>query len=753
MAVNGTITTAGAAYLSQRISAMANVTIDHFVMANVPGIDETTEADPNFVLAEEYIVATAPVYRLAHNGENSVVYSMVLDGEEGDYDFNWYGLVTNTGVVLAFANIPQVAKRASVGQVINRNFILPFTAAKALTGADIPSESWQFDFTETIAEVTVSLLGPRYVYTGGTYTYQFTDWDDFSTYSVFSDVGVVTLGNAEMTLDIPSNTTAEECLVTVIRNGSARVLTIRVGDPVVAQPTLIAPVDGAPNIAETPTLTMSPFKTFPPDTDTQLSADWELYDANDNLVLSSYDDTVSLSAFTIPEGVLTEGGYGYKWRGRQNGQVLGNSEWSELSIFTTKDQFAYNSAPTLIAPLSGSTDIALQPMLTISGYSVTPAGFDAVDAVQFQLYSDSGLENLVWDSGVLTSGFTSVQVGVELAIGQEYYWVARHRGSSIGWTGFSVPWSFVTREAELPQGVFSADLYFGNLSGVQINNGIDFAGKDGMLWIKQRDNPNAHALYDTIRGPLYRLRTPGASAHAGVVGGLESFNADGFTLGGNVGETNQNGVKHVAWSFRKAVGFFDVFEFEGDGATDRALSHGLGKEVGAYIVKRIDGASDFWLWHRAVSKKDSGGYRGLKLNDAAGLSTYYLGDSDPTNTELFVSGDSNVLGARYIVYVFAHDPSPSGIIQCGGGGAYQRQDLGWRPQFIFQAGTNGSNGDRQLIDDARGIGPSGEAILMANQTGYETTDQDAILEVDGTGFKPNAGGPTIFIAIREPIPV
>lgn len=344
MAVNGTITTAGAAYLSQRISAMATVTIDHFVMANVPGIDETTEADQHFVLAEEDIVATAPVYRLAHNGENSVVYSMVLDGNAGDYDFNWYGLVTNTGVILAFAHIPPVAKRANVGQVINRNFILPFTAAKALTGADIPSESWQFDFTESIAEVTVSLLGPKFVYKGDTYNYTFTDWDNFSTYSVSSSVGSVLLGVGELTLDIPEEVTDEECLMTIIRNGSTRIIPIRIGDPIVAAPTLIAPIDGADSIRWAPELVVSPFKTFPAGADVQASADWELYDANETLVFSSYDNQTGLSSIQLPDGILDYGGYGYNWRVRHNGVELGDGEWSELFGFVTGDELVPGGA-------------------------------------------------------------------------------------------------------------------------------------------------------------------------------------------------------------------------------------------------------------------------------------------------------------------------------------------------------------------------------------------------------------------------
>lgn len=335
----GTITRAGAAYLSTRISQMAKVNVVNFVLANVPGVDETTPADWDFELLPEHIVSEQPVYRLSHTGENAVVYSLVLDSKVGDFDFNWYGLVTDTGEVMAFAHIPLVSKRANVGQIINRNFIVPFTAAKALTGAEIPAESWQFDFTDTIAEVTVSLQGPTYLYSGDSYTYTINDWDVFSTYSVAANIGTATLGNAQLTLEIPEGTPEGECLLTVIRNGSTRIIPIRIGDPIVAKPVLIAPVNGAPNIVERPTLTMSPFKTLPANVDTHYSSDWELYDANDNLIHSSYDDKTNKVAWKLPEGVLTEGGYGYKWRGRQNGTLLGDSEWSDFFTFTTVDVF------------------------------------------------------------------------------------------------------------------------------------------------------------------------------------------------------------------------------------------------------------------------------------------------------------------------------------------------------------------------------------------------------------------------------
>ncbi|WP_417552091.1 phage tail protein [Marinomonas fungiae] len=335
----GTITRVGAAYLSTRISQMAKVNVTHFVLANVPGVDETTEADWDFELAAEYVVSEQPIYRLSHTGESSVVYSMVMDSKVGDFDFNWYGLVTDTGEVMAFAHIPMVSKRSNVGQIINRNFLLPFTAAKALTGAEIPAESWQFDFTDTIAEVTVSLSGPRSIYAGDSYTYTFTDWDDFSDYSASVDVGTATLGRATLNVSIPSNTTAEQCLITLIRNGSTRIIPIRIGDPIVAPPTLISPVNNAPNIVEQPTLTASSFKTFPSNVDSHVSTDWELYDANNNLVYSSYNNTTNKTSLKLGVGVLRDGGRGYKWRVRYKGASLGLSEWSGYYSFTTTDVF------------------------------------------------------------------------------------------------------------------------------------------------------------------------------------------------------------------------------------------------------------------------------------------------------------------------------------------------------------------------------------------------------------------------------
>ena len=48
--------------------------------------------------------------------------------------------------------------------------------------------------------------------------------------------------------------------------------------------------------------------------------------------------------------------------------------------------------------------------------------------------------------------------------------------------------------------VFSNYLYKGNQTARSINNGIDLAGKGGMVWLKSRGNNYGWRMVDTERG-------------------------------------------------------------------------------------------------------------------------------------------------------------------------------------------------------------------------------------------------------------
>ena len=51
--------------------------------------------------------------------------------------------------------------------------------------------------------------------------------------------------------------------------------------------------------------------------------------------------------------------------------------------------------------------------------------------------------------------------------------------------------------------VFSTYLYTGTSATQSINNGIDLAGKGGLVWIKDRTNSSSdNVLFDTVRGAV-----------------------------------------------------------------------------------------------------------------------------------------------------------------------------------------------------------------------------------------------------------
>ena len=81
--------------------------------------------------------------------------------------------------------------------------------------------------------------------------------------------------------------------------------------------------------------------------------------------------------------------------------------------------------------------------------------------------------------------------------------------------------------------VFSTFLYEGNGGTQSINNGIDFSGEGGLVWIKRRDSTSGYFLADTERGIASSINSASTSA-AGTSSAnrvLVSFNNNGFTVG------------------------------------------------------------------------------------------------------------------------------------------------------------------------------------------------------------------------------
>jgi hypothetical protein len=313
--------------------------------------------------------------------------------------------------------------------------------------------------------------------------------------------------------------------------------------------------------------------------------------------------------------------------------------------------------------------------------------------------------------------------------------------------------------------VFSTTLYIGNGSTQTINNGIDLAGKGGLVWVKGRNLSWDHTLYDTVNGvgigPLNTATT--AAPNPANNQRVTAFNSNGFTLGTN-GNVNGSGYTYVSWTFRKAPKFFDVVTYTGDGNASRAIPHSLGIRPGFVTVKSTSVSGDWQVLCRATDTA----WPWLQLNLAATQSGSYNIGADISASSFNVGGLlPNASGVTYVAYVFAHDTSSTGIIQCGsytGNGTTSPPSvsLGWEPQYVLIKKVTGTmtNANWFVFDAMRGVFTNGnDAELDANSTAAEnnTFALNDTLDFTATGFSikfnhqlTNESSSTyIYMAIRK----
>ena len=319
-------------------------------------------------------------------------------------------------------------------------------------------------------------------------------------------------------------------------------------------------------------------------------------------------------------------------------------------------------------------------------------------------------------------------------------------------------------EAVYVDDVFSTYLYTGNSSTQTITNNIDLAGEGGLVWLKSTNTTASHALFDTELGATNFLVTSVNYAFDSP-GDLNAFNNDGFSLNLVNGHGNFNNYEYASWTFRKQPGFFDIVTYTGDGTTSRDINHNLGTAPGAIIIKRTDAISDWTFQHRynnnyvqylnsTAAQSNSGAT--LQFN-----STNFKVVGPPSG--LANDKCTNISGATYVAYLFAHDAQDFGtdsdeaIIKCGSfvpSSTWQSViDIGFEPQWLMYKNASGSS-DWIIVDAMRGVVSKGaDSLLYPNKSDAEVT---YITDID---FHPNGFEQTfssvdtdehIYVAIRRP---
>ena len=329
------------------------------------------------------------------------------------------------------------------------------------------------------------------------------------------------------------------------------------------------------------------------------------------------------------------------------------------------------------------------------------------------------------------------------------------------------PTAGVSNPAKFVENIFSVNVYTGNGSDDHnIVNGVDLSGEGGLVWIKDRGNSNTnHSLFDTVRGDNKRLISHKSDANATVVNMLNSFNSNGFTLGqdNSSGDVNTNNNSYVAWTFRKAPKFFDVVGYTGDNSgSARNIAHSLGQAPGMIIIKRYSDAGYSWkVWHRSLSNGYSLSLNSTDAQDTSGGVPIFSNNDQQTSTHFQLPATNgnvnffNANGVSYIAYLFGHDTSSDGMIQCGSvdidGSNNATVDLGFEPQW-FLGRTYTSAADWEIHDTLRGWS-EGRLRKIQNDTNAETNYNAKYNWATNTGFQTSgyfSGSQSLlYVAVRR----
>jgi hypothetical protein len=302
---------------------------------------------------------------------------------------------------------------------------------------------------------------------------------------------------------------------------------------------------------------------------------------------------------------------------------------------------------------------------------------------------------------------------------------------------------------------FSTTLYTGNGSTQTITNGIDLAGKGGLVWTKSRSIADPAFIYDTARGINNFLIPSSTQSAVSTSRALTSFNNNGFTLGDNDFSNDNVGELSVSWTFREQPKFFDVVTYTGDGNATQTINHNLGAAPGCIIVKRTNSTGSWFVYHRSTGNDNV-----LFLNSTA-AATASAGSWATSSTNFTVgNANLNISGATYVAYLFAHNAGGFGltgtdnVISCGSfttdGSGNATVNLGYEPQWILVK-TSGVSGSWRLIDTMRGWSMSAnDAFLNADSSAAESNDAFGNPTATGFLFGPvSASTAYIYIAIRR----
>lgn len=318
-------------------------------------------------------------------------------------------------------------------------------------------------------------------------------------------------------------------------------------------------------------------------------------------------------------------------------------------------------------------------------------------------------------------------------------------------------------------------LYTGNAPTGQSITGNGW--QPDIVWPKQYNAAQLHYLFDVVRGVGNQLFPDDPSQEVSVAASLESFDADGFTLGTSGSSPNDTPDSYVAWNFKAGgaaventdgsitsqvsvaePGHLSIISTEGTGAAG-TIGHGLPGAPEAVVAKNRTDSTSWPMWHIGLT----GGTYSMDFNNATGeVNNSAKFAAAPTATVISV-GDNNEtnggIGDDMIYYALRSVP---GLCKIGTYKSNNSADgpfvdvgfeIGWlvlrllgaSNWAVFDLGRNNDN-------------PFTKALYIDSTTG-EVTFASGGLDITAKGFKhlqtsaqmnnTSSGSTHMFIAIAK----
>lgn len=277
-------------------------------------------------------------------------------------------------------------------------------------------------------------------------------------------------------------------------------------------------------------------------------------------------------------------------------------------------------------------------------------------------------------------------------------------------------------------------------------------------------------VYDTVRGATKKILLNTSAAQATPADGLKWFSGKNVGLGPNyAGVSGQSLADLNLFTLVQKPGFFDIVQYTGDGTSGKQIAHALGAAPGCIMIKRLDGANAWAVYHRGVNAGTNPQNYVLRMTNAAAATDSTIWNNTAPTSSVFTVGNSadvNANGGTYIAYLFGHDTSETGMIRCGhyiGGDGTSRQNvnLGWEAQSIIVKNATTASQNWAWTGDSLLYSEFGSTYYaQPNDTSYGTLYGTGVVPAYN-GFDVAAGNQGIFntngavhvyIAIRNNVP-